>query len=122
MDKIIAVRGATTIEHDDAQQIIEASTELIKNLVEKNGIGKSSYCVSIIISITKDIKSYYPAKAIRESGLIDAPLFSCLEPDINGALPLCIRVMLTLVSNDNAKANHVYLNGAKALRPDLINE
>lgn len=122
MNNIIAVRGATTIESDNTQEIIKKSTELIKTLIESNGIGKNSSCVSMIISTTKDITSYYPARAIRESGLIDAPLFSCLEPDINGSLPLCIRVMLTLVCESGVNARHVYLNGAEALRPDLINK
>ena len=119
MSEIIAVRGATTIECDCKEEIVSKTVELMKKLIEANGIGEKTHCVSIIISTTQDIRSFYPARALRESGLIDAPLFSCAEPDIEGALPLCIRVMLTLDGNDSNRSKHVYLHGAQTLRPDL---
>jgi len=118
--KIIAVRGATTVENNTIDQIASKSVELIKAIIKENAV-KSHDIISITISSTADITALYPAKAIRESGLLDdTPLFSCLEPPIDGALPLCIRVMLMCESESEAK--HIYLHNAKILRPDIANK
>lgn len=119
MGKVIAARGATTVNEDTPKEIMQKTTELIAELVKKNGLNDpDTRCISVLISTTQDIHSFYPARAVRESGLLNAPLFSCAEPNITGALPLCIRVMITAESNADA-AHHVYLHGAAALRPDL---
>ena len=109
-----AIRGAITANNNTVGDISAASVRLISELAARNNI---SSAVSILISSTKDITAVYPAKAIRESGIIDAPLFSCLEPDIDNALEMCIRIMVSI--NENIKPEHVYLEGAKILRPDL---
>ncbi|MDE6397793.1 MAG: chorismate mutase [Clostridiales bacterium] len=120
MEHIVAVRGATTVACDTREEIEKKTTELARELARKNGVGQAGVrCVCIHISTTQDIHSFYPARALRESGLIAAPLFSCAEPDITGALPLCIRMMLLLACDTETQAQHVYLHGASALRPDL---
>lgn len=119
IENVIAVRGAITIDSDTPEQIVSSTTELIGAIVEANGIGTSCKAVSCIISSTADVTAFYPARAIRESGLLSCPLFSCLEPPIKGSLPFCIRVMIELVGEvDTVK--HIYLHGASTLRPDLI--
>ncbi len=118
--KIYAIRGATTVDGDTEKDIAERSVELIKRILETN---RFEQAISLTISTTKDVTASYPAKAVRESGAIDVPLFSCAEPDIKGALPLCIRMMLTVASDsDDVSARHVYLRGAKMLRKDLADE
>lgn len=112
-----AVRGAITVRANTAEDITAASVELIGAMREKNPAAK---IVSLIISSTKDVTAKYPAAAVRESGLSDMPLFSCAEPDIDGALPLCIRMLMYV--NDDFAPKHVYLGGAAVLRPDLANE
>lgn len=107
-----SIRGATTVSNDE-NSITERSVELIKSLYVANGL-KDEDVVNITISSTKDITKFYPARAIRECGFT-APVFSVQEPDIDGALPLCVRVMITAYS-DNAK--HIYMHGAKVLRPE----
>lgn len=120
MSEIMAIRGATTVERDCREEIEAKTTELIAEIVRRNNIGgNGKRCVSVVISTTKDIHSWYPARAVRESGLLSAPLFSCEEPDIAGALPLCIRVMVTVSAKEYTEPNHVYLHGAVTLRPDL---
>ena len=109
-----AIRGAITVKENTAEAITAASVSLIGQIAEKNNI---TTAVSIIISSTFDITAVYPAKAIREAGLIDAPLFSCVEPEIDGSLRMCIRVMVLV--NADIKAKHMYLDGAKVLRPDI---
>lgn len=117
-DKIAVIRGATTVNSDTVKDICESVTELVGKLVSENCLNtednKPIFC---IISSTADITAYYPARAVRESGILDCPLFSCLEPPIKGSLPMCVRVMVEAVGLDSAR--HVYLRGAKVLRPDL---
>lgn len=120
MDTIAAIRGATTVAADTREEIEAKTVELIRSLVERNGLhSDDKRCISVQISTTQDIHSFYPARAVRESGLLQAPLFSCVEPDIEGALPLCIRVMLTVACARDFAPQHVYLHGAVSLRPDL---
>lgn len=110
------IRGATTIERDEKEEIKQAVSELLTEIVQKNALSLSEI-EGIIFSGTSDIHAYYPAKAAREVGFDGAALFSAVEPDIEGGLPLCIRTMIFVEKNITPK--HVYLRGAKVLRKDL---
>jgi chorismate mutase len=115
---MIAVRGATTIERDTPKEIREATVELFKELLVRNNI-KVEKIISILFSATKDIKSAYPGRFIREDlGITDIPILHFQEMDVKGALPLCIRMMIHY--DDMEKLMPVYLRRAMVLRPDLI--
>lgn len=115
--KVYAIRGAITVEADSAEEIKEKSVALARAIAAKN---KFDSIVSVVVSTTEDIRAFYPARAIREAGVLDAPIFSCKEPEITGALPLCIRLLVTVASNDDGvAAHHVYLGKACELRKDL---
>ncbi len=114
------IRGAITIDKDEPIQIKEKTAELLKNIQEKNGL-QVSQIQAVIFSTTQDIHSYYPAKAARECGFDSPALFSCVEPNIDGALALCIRVML-FVDGEKTNVNHVYLGKAAALRKDITSK
>lgn len=111
-----AIRGATTIDFDSDKQIIERVKELLETICKQNAINKDDI-VCIMFSNTSDIRSYYPAKAARECGFSGSALYSSLEPEIVGSLPLCIRVMLFV--NGDVEVKPVYLHGAVNLRRDL---
>ena len=111
-----AIRGATTVESDTPAQIKECVKELLNNIVKVNNLD-CGQIICIMFSSTADIKSFYPAKAAREAGFATCALYSSLEPEIDGALAMCIRVMM-LVESDKSPL-HVYLNGAKNLRKDI---
>lgn len=111
-----AIRGATTVNVDTAEEIRLSVKELLNSIVEENSL-TSEQIICIMFSSTGDLKSFYPAKAAREAGFAFCALYSSLEPDIDGSLERCIRVML-LVDTD-VQPKHVYLNGAKALRKDI---
>lgn len=113
---MIAIRGATTVENDSAQQIRDSVKELLREMMAQNNLNNDNL-VCLMFTNTTDIHSYYPAKAAREAGFYSCPLFSSLEPEIDGALKLCIRVMA--LAESSAPAKHVYLKGAKALRKDI---
>lgn len=113
---MIAIRGATTIEKDAPEEIRLAVGELLTAIKEANGLQEEEI-LFILFSNTADIRSLYPAKAAREAGFASPALFSAAEPVIDGALPLCIRVLLLAECDKPAK--HVYLRKAAGLRKDL---
>ena len=111
-----AIRGATTVTKDEPDLIKQGVKELLNAIMQANGLGVE-HIICIMFSSTADLKSYYPAKAAREAGFSACALYSSLEPEIDGALEKCIRVMM-LVDGDS-HPEHVYLNGAKHLRSDI---
>ncbi len=116
---MVVIRGATTIARDGADEIKDAVKELLDYIADQNRITRDEI-MSIVFSSTSDIHSYYPAKAAREAGYETSSLFSAQEPDIEGSLPLCIRVMLFV--EQNISPRHVYLRGAKVLRKDIADK
>ena len=88
---MLAIRGATTINKDNKKSVQKAVKELIKEIWTSNKIDKSEV-VSITFSTTSDINSYYPAKAFRDLGYDNIPLFSSLEPEITGSLDYTVRI------------------------------
>ena len=126
-----AVRGAITLDANTSEQVEIRSRELIAAIVCENNLGRDGCkIVSVIISSTADITAAYPAAAIRkatcpsagkEIDFSDIPLFSCLEPAIDGALKLCVRVLVTVSDYKRQEefVNHIYLRGAEILRRDL---
>ena len=117
-----AIRGATTASENTREAIIEATLELIAEIEEKNDL-KRADAISIIFTMTSDLTAVFPAAAAREFGLTFVPLLDMAAPNIDGSLEKCIRIMIH-INTDKTKEeiNHVYLRGAKALRPDLVEE
>lgn len=113
---MIAIRGATTVENDCPEQIKDSVKELLYEVCSRNNL-LSENIICMMFSNTADLCSFYPAKAAREAGFYSCPLFSALEPDIEGALENCIRVMI--LAEISSPPKHVYLRGAKILREDI---
>ena len=114
-----ALRGATTLDADTKEQVMDRTGALIAALMERNGLAKEDF-VSIIFTATDDIRSEFPAAAARGIGISDVPLLCARELDVEGAVERCIRVLAHLYT-DKAPADlrHVYLEGATPLRTDL---
>ncbi len=110
------IRGATTIANDCKEEISCAIKELLDEVFAVNALEKSEVC-AFVFSLTTDIHSYHPAKAARECGYDYAPLFACIEPDIEGGLSRCIRLML--LTEKIGAVKHIYQRGAKGLRKDI---
>lgn len=122
MERIWALRGAITITEDTREEVLEATRELLEELFSQNEI-LADNIISIIFTVTPDIKSEFPAVAARQLGLTDTPLMCTREIPKPGALALCIRVLIhfyTTLSKNELKP--VYLREAVRLRPDLLNE
>lgn len=112
------IRGATTIEKDCKEDIFNAVKELLDEVFAKNTLRKEEIR-GFLFSLTSDIHSYHPAKAARENGYDFAPLFAAVEPDIDGGLRLCIRLMLFTELATVREIKHIYQKGAKILRKDI---
>ena len=113
------LRGATTVDADTAEQVTERSQELIRELMERNGLVEDDI-VSILFTATGDVRSIFPATAIREIGFGAVPLLCAAEIPVPGAMPLCIRALLHVYTErSREEMHHVYLHRAVALRDDL---
>ncbi|GIQ61759.1 chorismate mutase AroH [Paenibacillus cisolokensis] len=114
------IRGAITVEANEERPILDATAELVERIVAENGISPEDIgCV--FITVTDDLDSAFPARAIRQmAGWELVPLMCALEVPVKGSLEKCIRLMV-LVNTDKRQdqIRHVYLGGARALRPDL---
>lgn len=113
-----ALRGATTVERDDAASMADAVRELVEAMVRANAIDAS--CVlSAIFSATPDLRCRYPAAVARELGWGDVPMLCVQEMEVEGAPPRCVRLLLHLAVDGDQPLRPVYLRGARVLRPDL---
>ena len=115
-DNILSVRGATTISSDSKNEVEDKTTNLLNTIIDSNNINKNNI-LFIIFSTTDDIKSYYPATVARTKlNLNNTALFSTVEPNINGSLKNCIRVLLVYKDSNNKLPKYIYQEGAKNLR------
>ncbi len=117
-----AIRGAITVEHNDANEIIEATKELLCVIINKNEIEQDDIA-SVIFTITRDLDAAFPALAARQIGWTSVPLICSYEIDVVGSLKSCIRVLMHVnTEKSNKDMKHIYLKGARVLRPDLVEE
>ena len=115
---MVIIRGATTIENDCKEEIKNSVKELLDEIFKVNELDKTDVS-GFLFSLTTDIHSYHPAKAARECGYDFAPLFACIEPEINGGLTKCIRLMLFTEISKEKTVKHIYQKRAKILRKDV---
>lgn len=106
------------MERNDAEQILDATEELVRIVMERNDL-PPEHMVSCIFTCTGDLNAEFPAAAARRLGLGAVPLLCAREIDVPGALPRVIRIMLHCYREEGAEARHVYLREAVALRRDL---
>lgn len=114
-----ALRGATTIEADTADQVRDRTVTLLEAMVARNGVHHDDI-ISVLFTATDDIHSLFPAAAARDIGFGDIPLICARELSIDDATPRCIRVLMHLTTErGRSELRHVYLEGAAGLRDDL---
>jgi len=113
------IRGATTVPQNTREAIIEATRELLQLMVEANGIAPEDIA-SAWFTTTPDLNAEFPAVAARQLGWTFVPLMCSHEIDVPGSLRMCLRILLHVNTEKSPhEIRHVYLRGAKALRPDL---
>ena len=110
------LRGATTAQANTREAVLEATRELLELLVEANDLNTEDLAATFFTT-SPDLNAEYPAVAARQMGWEYVPLMCGHEMDVPTGLPLCIRVMI-LVNTENRPEdmNHLYLRDAKHLR------
>lgn len=114
-----AVRGAIQVDADEREQVLEATTELLSAVLERNQLAAEDL-ISVVFTATPDLRSEFPAYAARQMGITDVPLLCASEIDVPGAMPRVLRLLAhveTTLSRHDIR--HVYLRGAAGLRTDL---
>lgn len=114
-----AVRGAIQVDADERALVLDATSELVTEVLARNQLCGDDL-ISAIFTVTPDLCSEFPAYAARHAGLADVPLLCATEIPVPGSMPRVIR-MLAHVETDRPRSEikHVYLRGAAALRTDL---
>ncbi|MEL6983963.1 MAG: chorismate mutase [Actinomycetota bacterium] len=114
-----ALRGAITVDGDEATEIKGRVAQLLSTLFERNELAADDL-ISILFTATDDLRSVAPAAGAREFGLTDVPLLCATEMPVDGSLQRCVRLLLHIETDrPRSELRHVFLRGATVLRPDL---
>ena len=117
---IRGIRGATTVTADQPDLILQATRELLEEILEENKGMQPEDVASAIFTTTPDLDAEFPALAARQLGWLDVPLLCGHEMSIPGSLPRCIRVLVHWNTDlPQAEIQHIYIRDAVRLRPDL---
>jgi chorismate mutase len=117
--RVRGIRGAITVDHDDKAAIVAATKRLLSEMVERNDVPLDEI-VSALFSLTPDLHAVFPALGAREMGWTHVPMLHFCELAVPGALERCIRVLMHVNTTKSIEEiEHVYLDGAASLRPDL---
>ena len=112
------IRGATTVSENTPEAILDATTELLSELMRANDF-QAGDVVSAFFTTTRDLNAEFPAVAANRMGWTDVALLCGHEMDVPGSLATCLRVLLHInTEKQQHDVKHVYLRGAKVLRPD----
>lgn len=117
-ERLFAVRGAVQAEANDAEAILAATGELMRELLARNELAPEAL-VSCLFTTTDDLDAEFPAVAARGLGLESVPLICCREIPVPGAMERVIRVLVHYYAPIGHVPAHAYLGDTQALRSDL---
>jgi chorismate mutase len=116
--RLFALRGANSVEANEAGAILDATDRLVREMMGRNGL-EAAAMVSCIFTLTDDLDAEFPAVAARRLGLDKVPLLCAREVPVPGSLPRVIRVLVHYYAPEEHQPRHVYLGEARVLRADL---
>jgi chorismate mutase len=116
--RLFALRGANEVTANEADAILAATDELMRELMQRNSLAPEAM-VSCIFTLTDDLDAEFPAVAARNLGLSRVPLLCAREVPVPGSLPQVIRVLIHYYAAEDHDPRHVYLGRAQSLRADL---
>jgi chorismate mutase len=104
---------------DTAEAVHASTAKLLAAILDRNRIEHDDL-ISILFTVTDDLRSAFPAEAARRMGMGDVPLLCAREIPVEGAMPSVVRVLLHFHTERTlSEVVHVYLDGAEKLRDDL---
>jgi len=114
------IRGATTVDSNSREAILEATRELLDEMVRLNDV-RAEDVASAYFTTTPDLNAEFPAVAARSGlGWTNVALMCGHEMGVPGSLEMCLRILLHVnTERQQNEINHVYTRGAAVLRPDL---
>jgi len=119
MTVVRGIRGAITVERDEPALLLDATETLLRAIVAQNDFVPDDIA-SALFTLTPDLRSEFPAAAARRMGWTLVPLLNFTEIGVPGGLERCVRVLVHVNTEKSAdEIVHVYLEGARVLRPDL---
>lgn len=117
--RVRAARGAIVVDRDEPEVLFDATGRLLASVLERNGIEHDDL-ISVLFTVTDDLRSAFPAEAARRMGLGAVPLMCAREIPVEGSMPSVIRLLAHFHSERSLdQVVHVYLDGAESLRDDL---
>ena len=118
---IRGIRGATTVTADEPDLILQATRELLEEILAENEGMRTEDIASALFTVTDDLASTFPAQGARQMGWGLVPMMCAREIPVPGSLPRVIRVLVHWNTEVSQKEiTHVYLRDAVKLRPDLV--
>jgi chorismate mutase len=116
--RVHGIRGATTVERNEAQEILDATDELLRAIIAANDLQPDDI-VSAFFTVTNDLDAAFPARAAEDFGWNIVALLHATEIPVPGSLPRCIRLLVhAYTTRTRAEIKHCYLRRAIILRPD----
>ena len=118
MTSVRGIRGATTVDANDAASITSGTAELLRVLADLNQLVPEDIAY-IWFTVTPDLDAAFPADAARaDLGWTDVSLICGREIPVPGALGMCVRVLIAWnTTRAQREVRHAFLHGARALRP-----
>ncbi len=118
--RVRGIRGATTAESNTREAIVDATQELLAEIIRRNAVVQEEVA-SVWFTTTRDLDAEFPAVAARILGWTHSALMCGHEMDVPGSLRQCVRILMHVNTTRNQEEiQHVYLRGAQALRPDRV--
>ena len=118
MQRLFALRGANSVERNEASAILAATDELMREMITRNGLTPETM-VSCIFTLTAGPRRRVPggrcarARAEPRAAAVHARGAGA------GSLPRVVRTLLHYYADEEHVPKHVYLNEASVLRSDL---
>jgi len=120
--RLRGIRGATTVDANTREAILDASSELLSAIIQANGIQRDDVA-SVFFSTTPDLNAEFPAVAARQMGWSHVALMCAHEMSVPGSLPMCLRILMHVnTERPQEELKFIYLRGARVLRQDLADE
>ena len=118
LPRLQGIRGATTVDRNEAGEILAATDELLRTLIEANQLEPDDIA-SGLFTVTRDLDAAFPARAAEEFGWNIVALLHASEIPVPGSLPMCIRLLVhAYTRRSRAEIKHCYLRRATVLPPD----
>ena len=114
-----AIRGAVQVDANERDAMLEATTELVSEVMTRNGLTTDDV-ISVLFTATPDLTAAFPALAARKLGFTEVPLMCASEIAVPEGMPRVVRLMAHVETDrPRSELQHVYLRGAQALRLDI---